>query len=506
MADEDEEGTEPSADPPKYDQKFFLGVAAKGKDEWNAWRRDPVNEDVPVTFAGVDFSQAPRDEIDFSGFEFGGYADFSWCKWRSVRWEDIRDDPKAFRPGRACFTGAAFGARAYFGGAAFGDDTLFTGAAFGDYAHFGGAAFGDDAYFGGAAFGSGAHFGGARFKGRVDFRGKTIERLARDLRLIPDAGVEINEAQRELGRRLEATWEAHGSGPDRFLIISFARARFDGEAIFTGRIFTREADFTNARFYSPPDFDANAGADKIDATHAHIGFVPAGRWWHWTTKGIIPVRLRRLRKLAEDTKNHDLERDLYIEERKAERGVYWHQLSGGKELETKLQEIENQRNHDWLEWRLKRKARNLRWLKLLAKPAQLGRLTSHCLWILVMGAYWALSNYGRSVLWPLVLLVLSVPVFDRVYSSILAQLMKSAPDVERYRQAVWMLALGNTLPFIGPLTIDPKIKQYLFCLGDEKCPPIPPEWYQFAVLSQNLLSIILIFFIGLALRNYFKIK
>jgi hypothetical protein len=42
----------------------------------------------------------------------------------------------------------------------------------------------------------------------------------------------------------------------------------------------------------------------------------------WTEKSEVPLRLRRLRKIAEETKNHDLERDLYIEERKAERGVY----------------------------------------------------------------------------------------------------------------------------------------------------------------------------------------
>jgi len=44
-----------------------------------------------------------------------------------------------------------------------------------------------------------------------------------------------------------------------------------------------------------------------------------------TTDSRIPIRLRTLRKIVEDTKNHDLERDLYIEERKAERGVYLHQ-------------------------------------------------------------------------------------------------------------------------------------------------------------------------------------
>lgn len=28
------------------------------------------------------FSEAPKDKIDFTGFEFGDYADFSRCKWR----------------------------------------------------------------------------------------------------------------------------------------------------------------------------------------------------------------------------------------------------------------------------------------------------------------------------------------------------------------------------------------------------------------------------------------
>jgi hypothetical protein len=40
----------------KYDQDFFLALAAKGKDAWNAWRRDPANKYVRVTFAGIDFS------------------------------------------------------------------------------------------------------------------------------------------------------------------------------------------------------------------------------------------------------------------------------------------------------------------------------------------------------------------------------------------------------------------------------------------------------------------
>jgi hypothetical protein len=65
---------------------------------------------------------------------------------------------------------------------------------------------------------------------------------------------------------------------------------------------------------------------------------------------------------------------------------------------------------------------------------------------------------------------------------------------------------ANAVPF-GPLAIDSETKNFLFCPSNNCKPPIlPPKGYQLTVLSQNVLSIILFFFIGLALRNYFKIK
>jgi hypothetical protein len=61
---------------------------------------------------------------------------------------------------------------------------------------------------------------------------------------------------------------------------------------------------------------------------------------------------------------------------------------------------------------------------------------------------------------------------------------------------------------VGPLTIDAKMKEFLLCPDNAaSClPPIPPEGFQFLVIAQNLVSITCVFFIGLALRNYFKIK
>jgi hypothetical protein len=79
-----------------YDQEFFLALAAKGKDAWNAWQRDPANKDARVTFEAVDFSEAPKDRIDFSGFGFGHHANFSKRTWRGAEWRESEDNRETF--------------------------------------------------------------------------------------------------------------------------------------------------------------------------------------------------------------------------------------------------------------------------------------------------------------------------------------------------------------------------------------------------------------------------
>ena len=100
--------------------------------------------------------------------------------------------------------------------------------------------------------------------------------------------------------------------------------------------------------------------------------------------------MRALRKIAEETKNHDLERDLYIEERKAERGVYWRQ-----------------------------RREELKKVPILEKPPIFMRLVVHCAWIIVMFGYWALADYGRSFIWPAAWLIASVFFFYWRYLAVL---------------------------------------------------------------------------------------
>ena len=223
---------------------FFLDLASKGKQAWNEWRR--ANEDVHVTFAGIDFSEAPRDEIDFSGFEFGEEADFSRCKWRGiVREVGARRGPDVFRPGRACFTGASFGDEASFEGATFGGWSNFTGAAFGGGAEFTGGTFGNWATFTGAVFGSLANFTGVVFGSLAIFSGADLGAAIFNFAAF-GGGANFNRAA--FGHYAGFIGTTFGGGAE------FFGATFGGWANFTGAAFGATAYFRKAIFRGLVEF------------------------------------------------------------------------------------------------------------------------------------------------------------------------------------------------------------------------------------------------------------
>jgi hypothetical protein len=301
----------------------------------------------------ADFSMTTFGEgADFTGkTTFGDAADFTGATFGlGPNFDDASLSHFAFfcqaffGPG-ACFRNAVFGNAADFSTATFEGPSIFTAATFGDGASFGAAAIGDT-----------AHFEQTHFKGSVSFAGASTKQWAK--RFVRRQGT-TEEAHAKRERRHKESWERDGSGPDRFLRISFADACFDDKTNFSGRSFESKANCIGTQFHSPPDFDRTTNVSRIDFTGAHIGFSPPGTLVHWTEDSDIPLQLRAFRKIVEETKNHDLERDLYIEERKAERGVYWHQL------------FEELKKSPWREKRLIS-----------------GRLLVHALWIIVMFFYW----------------------------------------------------------------------------------------------------------------------
>ena len=133
-------------------------------------------------FEGAQFGEAAGfkdaqfgDWAWFSGAQFGegaGFADAQfgdWAGFKDAQFGDQAGFADAQFGEAAVFMDAQFGEAAGFTRAQFGDRAVFMDAQFGDWAEFNGAQFGDQAGFSGAQFGEEAWFGGADFKGNVSF-------------------------------------------------------------------------------------------------------------------------------------------------------------------------------------------------------------------------------------------------------------------------------------------------------------------------------------------------
>ena len=135
-----------------------------------------------------------------------------------------------------------------------------------------------------------------------------------------------------------------------------------------------------------------------------------------------------------------------------------------------------------------------------------------------MDAYSLLSDYGRSFVRPLIALAISVTLFWWAYSAVL--LPPTDPNkLADFRRATWAFAISNAVPFVGALTLERDVKLTLLC-GDRPidaqqskqmndapiCVPIPGRRFQLLALGQSIFSALCIFFAGLALRNYFKLR
>ena len=558
-------GTTDSREPPEprvgedgapiYDQQFFLALARCGKDVWNEWRARHSGDDddqnyIKVTFASVDFSAAENSDIDFSGFDFGHRPNLS-----GATFGDKAKLPGATFGNGANLSGATFGNRANLIGATFGDDANLSDATFGDFATLPGATFGDDANLSDATFGDEAGLSGATFGNWADLRGATFGDGADLFRATFGPYAELKGwSSEELTRfrgalvedRLSSAWtkdrraaflkatEVGAARPDRFSSIYFVSARFLGEVDFSGRSFDIIANFRLARFDAPPRFDTLVNVGFYGAKIKFRSRVPG-----WTTNTNVATQLHGLRRLADEAKNYDLERNLYIEERRAERGIYFGTyLRGG--LRNVGQRWRAMRptasgatsgRVTWSSFRGASKPGERITLRTVAAfPFHVGQqvmstttsLVVLCAWIAVMWFYSLLADYGRSFIRPLFALVLSIVLFNAAYLFVLRP--QVAPDVwprvtAAIKQAItWpqandppfvratrAFAVANAVPFVGALTLDKEVKERLIC-GDQPCVPIPPLRFQALALLQTIFSSVCVFFIALALRNYFRVK
>ncbi len=392
----------------------------------------------------------------FVGARFGIWANFDYARFGFGA-----DFEGAHFGSGARFVGARFGKEAGFDGARFGFGADFDDAHFGNGAHFDGTRFGDNVCFDGAIFSEETRFHGASFKGHAYFRApNTVARV--DTNDGIRRGVASTEALVE-----ERLMETVG---DTFSRIFFNGAHFEGVADFSGRSFKGPVSFRNATFHQVPELADVEGAGRIDPSGITINFsgvlqLPIVgkhlRISHWTTNSWVPTRLRRLRKIIEDTRAHDIERDLFILERKADRGVLW--ALGG----------------------LRNRMRSL-------------------VWILLLAIYGAVSDFGRSMVRPIASIAIAWYGFRWLYGwlgigSIMGPL--TSDQMDGLARDLTSFTTGNMLPFVSGLSpARSEMLKRLFGAGIEI--PSVVEW---ASIAQNALGALLLFLLLLAVRNRFRV-
>ena len=434
---------------------------------------------------------------------------------------------------RANFKKAMF-ERAHFQSSLFGDDADFELAVFAALAQFNNTEFGAGACFRGTAFNTRAGFENAAFGDHATFRGVDRQKLLdfandRTKSLSSEfAPILLERAQVSDPTAFERasfagatfSWDQHRYGTAwsnakgfrakfvegakeivrriRMLFHSNDGLKLAGHtgAEFAGRRVRELADFSRVRFDQPPDFQGVEPASALDLAESRFSF-RATSWpyfRYWTTRTATLTRLRRLRKIAKDIDENDIERSLFFLQRMAERGVawrvWWDDVLQGWGI------------YHLISARLKagradmKSIRRSRLNKLLRSTVVAVRGFWRPMMLTALVAlYRYSSDFGRSVTLPAIWFAGLVVAFARWYA-------QYAPGTNR---ALWDADL-LAFSFSHSFPISPLARGSFDDFGARLFPDgLPPEALAITV-GQTLLQTILLFLMALALRNHFRLR
>ncbi len=464
-----------------------LGLYKEGIKAWNIWANDmlakkaKLEEDGLWKFTyfkiGYDYHQVFDDNqaitdwinesrVDFSDHTFQLQADFSnFIFPSSVSFEGTTFSNKAR------FYRTTFSDEADFNNATFSGDTLFNSATFSGGAVFNSATFSGGAVFNSATFSGDAVFSSATFSGDAFFESATFS-----------GGAKLDSAKfssyAEFGNATFSgmTWfnEALFEG-----YISFHHVIFEGKSSFIAIKAQSFASFKAAKFQFVPDFNQ---AHFLEAPQFDDSdFSKALNYEQSEDKVNLSSFWRSLKRLA--IQGHDHERELlfFAEEIKSQRGIQ------DKLLPRPLNYWNN-------------------------KPVWPGGTRY---WF--GGFYQYFSDFGRSVIWPLLWLLgfgvlfyifyLNYSIEDKptpAHNNPITQVTNSCNRSE----AAIILSARSALPFIPATSYSEKINRSNECLYGKNSDGKGnmPYWVVIVSIAQTILSTILIFLSLLALRNHSKIK
>ena len=456
----------------KLEGQKAINLWQKGKDEWNQWVKE--NPEADVSFEGVGFSKyrtKDRPVISFENFNFPkGYVDYSKTTFGAgeVNFNNatfgggkVDFSNVTFGDGNTCFIRVTFGTgKVDFNHAKFGNGGVsFYKVSFGDgdvnfrYTSFGAG----EVNFNFASFGDGyVSFGHATFNdGGVTFEGTTFGdgRLFFEGTTFGEGTVNFANATFGVGVLAFHQTTFHSKA------ITFTPCKFKGQVIFDNCEFTdnlKEFTFQNAQFEDaltlqnmnvpcPIDFRNTKLSNQLslDGLTCRLNRKREKGFEIIEDKEDIH-RFTRLKELAESNKAHEQAMAFHADEQRAKR-----------------------------------------WVKTGFFGSLMDMVFSEA------------SNYGQSVMRPAFYFITSILIFASLYCG-MADKEHQHPNEKV--SLVLTVSLANSVPF---LSINKNTKEYLLPKLFDK-PKLHKKLY-WLMGTQALISMMLLFLIGLGLRNRFRI-
>lgn len=405
---------------------------------------------VMAAFSGhADFCEAAfAGGATFYGAAFSGFAFFNAFSGSASFCEASFCGDAVFNratfSGFAVFENARFSADAYFKEAAFPGDAAFGKAMFSRIASFDEARFSGNASFCEAAFSGNANFSKAIFSGDADFRKAAFS-----------GDAHFNKAAFAGDTNFS---KAEFSG-----VAFFVKAAFSGDAHFVVTRFSGFASFDEATYSSDAEFDEATFSDDADFMAAE--FKSLTRFAGAKFQTAVPDF--RDAKLSEATEWHGATWPPSPKDREAAQ----QQVYAYERLKAEMERLKKHADEQFFF------AKELRARRALETRGSLQWLLNY--------AYEISSDYGQSVGWPIFWLVVLFALGADFFA--LAPVYHNAPLPYHIAEGLSATNLFPLLPY------KPKLEELSAAaqiIGD----------------LQSVLGLILLFLLGLALRNLFRMK
>lgn len=500
----------------------YLRILRLGVDVWNRWTNGEYSSNIEkvhfleklyldqlprrdrqVDFSSVDFTNTENEAISFSKARFTNGVDFE----KAIFGEKTNFSQAEFN-GDVLFISATFSQNANFEGTRFSNGCDFTKATFEENANFHKAHFGAVATFSEATFGSDATFSECVFTHKPKFIDCHFGVRANFSKAQFHRGAHFNNSTFKYEGGSEDTAYFNGAIFDEAVSFNFSHfehkvnftdcafkkgayfeyANFHSDALFDDAKFHGTTIFANASFHQPPDFEGCEGDTRFDVVGIRVTFSgtrPKYRWWkektnypEWTINTDVPTRLRRFRKLMDDAKAQDIEHDLFILERKAERGI----------------KIHNRKN-------------------LPLTPSPFGSIV--LLWF-----YSFFSDCGRSATRPFLYFIANIAASYYLYFILYTIKVSPAPlmqmswklccDIGKIPEKplfdILSFTIGHALPLIGSLSAAREAAIHRLFSNPLTQRLEMPFSIELAAICQSIIGAILFFLMLLAIRNHFRIR